>query len=207
MKSSRLALIVLVLLLTSTTCLAADGPAKRLQTIITQLQTSKDTSLIANYVHWDTAFKELPAQQKAMLKVSNAEQLKSFFVRVNKNPKELMMEQLKESLAQMPEEQRTQIQSQLEQVADQAQAVFEEKKQEFLAAEYTVGEAKIEGEKASVVLNAKSGEETRSENIDFILVDGTWYLPSLAKFSPVPEKGGRAPQSAPPTQVPSAATN
>lgn len=169
----------------------ADGqsPEKTLEEILGKIKEAGNASPVVEYVDWDKAFKEAPDTQKSIMKISDANGMKEFYKEVLANPSSVMKKQFESRKASMPESQRTM----LEQTFTRMEAMMKEKEKEMkkkiAGTEYTIGEAKIEGDEAKVSLKQEYDGKSRTEEVTFLKSGDRWMLPAVAMLGG--EKGAR----------------
>jgi len=157
-------------------------PAEVVTEMIAKIKAEKNPAVIANYVHWPTAFKALDPKQKRLLEVNTADELKTYYKNLLNDPRTIILSQLEKHIQDLPEDKQAAIKARLSGIADQASSEFQKKKNKFLDSDYTVGESKISGDAASVEIFTNSQGEKKSESLSLIKVDNRWYLPSVDKL-------------------------
>ena len=87
----------------------AESPTDVVKTALDATKNSGSPAEMLNYIHWQSVFDKLPAEQRASFKATTPEELKRFYQKSFEDPTELIQSQL----SKIPPEQRAAAEQQL----------------------------------------------------------------------------------------------
>jgi hypothetical protein len=186
---TRIARAVIILLCVSlTVCFTALGqgstgpgtsPDKTLTSLVQRLKATKDPLVILDYVHWPTAFKNMPDHERQAIKINSADELKGYFQRLFQNPDSMLNDQISSKFPGMSDDKRKELQE----TAVRMAAVMKDQRQrmqERLAkTEYQIGKVEAAGDNATVELISMLDGQTKISKVKLEKVGNAWYLPSV----------------------------
>lgn len=163
-----------------------ETPEQTLNKILSEIKSTGSTSPVVNYVDWDKAFENLSEDRKKIIAVSTAEEMKSYYESVLKDPLVVMEKQYQNKIASLAPEQKPVF----EQNFIRLKSVLEKKSKEMQTriseSEYEVGKAQITGNKALISLKRTYIGKTLEENVTLEKFGDKWLLPAVNSLS-----GGR----------------
>ena len=155
------------------------SPDQSLSNLVQRLKATKDPLVILDFVHWPTAFKNMPARERQAIRVSSEADLKSHFQKLFQNPDGFLKDQLSAKFPGLSEEKRKEIEhSQARLVAamkDQRQRMQER----LSKTDYQIGKVDANGNNANIELISMLEGETKISKVKLERVGSTWYLPSV----------------------------
>lgn len=175
----------------------AETPEEVLQTIVDKIKQNSNPSPVVDYVDWNEAFKNAPAEQKQAMRITSPQQMKQVYKKMLQNPAATMKEQLEQRLEEIPAEQRPMMQqsvASLERLMKEKEKEIKERIQETT---YKIGEAVIEGNTARVKVSQTYKGETKQEEVKLVKSGDRWLLPSVGAMEGPPQQqpaGSMAPQ-------------
>ena len=163
----------------SFTANAANDPTDTVKAAIEAIKQTGDPAAMIEYVHWDTAFADLPAEQKKSMKVSSGAELKNFFLQFFKDPSIMIKPKIEEMKAKVPAEKQAQFEQQMLALTTTMQQKLAEAKEKLKTIQYEIGKATVVGDSASVPLTSTIDGKSSTKELKLINIDGKWYFPSL----------------------------
>lgn len=172
---------------------AADSPKETVEAMVSKLKESGSPAAIVDFVHWQSAFETVDAQQRQIRNVNSPEQLRKQYLDLFNNPNAIFREQMDRMKAQMPPEQQQMVEAQMAQAETMLQTMMTDMKAKLAKTEFSIGEVKEEGDSATVELLTTSDGESESNTLKMIKVEDKWYLATLDSLD------GQAPTPGAPT--------
>ena len=172
---------------------AITKPEEAVQEMVTKLKQAGDYAVLLDYVHWETAFTQMSAQEKQALQAQNPSQLKTVVKEFLISPKKAILSKVGKDMEALPSEQKEMMTKMLTQQAEQIQTERAKRNQEIKRTEFKVGNAKVNGSRASVEVTELLDGQSKTRNIDLVLIANRWWLPSSdfaqKKQAPAPAVG------------------
>ncbi|RMG39690.1 MAG: DUF4878 domain-containing protein [Candidatus Dadabacteria bacterium] len=176
MKKIIMALgLIVSMLFYSGTLLAEKSPSDTFKEMVARVKKEGRPSVMLDYVHWDSAFKELSAQEKQQLGVNNSKEFKAYLSGIFDNPRKFVTERMGSYLNQMPPEQREAMVNQMVAGMEKESAKM---KKEMMESTFKILDEKTDGDRATLTVQTKSADKTETEKIHMVQVGGKWYLSS-----------------------------
>lgn len=165
---------------------AADTPESVLEEILKNIKSTGEVSSSLDYVSWEDAFKDMGEEEKQVMDVSSAEDLKNKMKEVLSNPSSFLEKQMTAKLGEVPKEQQAMMQSMLAGMKGMIDQKINEAKTRALQSEYKVGKAKINGDRAQVPVTASYQGKSDTRDVDMVKRNDKWLLTS---FKSTPANG------------------
>lgn len=169
------------------------APDVMVREVVAEIKATGNPAVIVEHVDWPEAFKSMPDPDKYQLKISNPDEMKSFFREMLTSPSAAMRKSMTERLASLPAEKQEEAKLAIEKMSERLLAREAELKQRIKDTEYTVSDPKVQGDKATVVLAQSYKGEKSEEKIELRKKNGEWMLPSMkmggATAAPKPAAG------------------
>jgi len=192
--------IVLICLLfvslnTPSVALAQDSsPVSAEETVLkmmSELKESKNPSVMLNYVYWPQAFANFPAEQRAKLQISNAEELKSHFKAIIEDPGTFMREQLVNHAQDLPEEHRAAAVESMKSMVDEMESHNEVMRKNMGLATYQARTLRMDEVSALIELRTTLGDSTDIDQVELVKIEDNWYLPTVVFIQTQARSAGR----------------
>ena len=158
---------------------AANDPIDTVKAAIEAIKQTGDPAAMIEFVHWDTAFAGLPADQKKSMKVNSGAELKNFFIQFFKDPSIMIKPKIEEMKAKVPADKQAQFEQQMLALSATMQQKLAEAKEKLKSIQYEIGKATVTGDLASVPLTSTIDGKSSTKDLKLINIDGKWYFPSL----------------------------
>lgn len=182
-------LLLLLTLFLSLNCWAADAPEARVEAMVTRVKQEKSMQPTLDFVHWDTAFKELGAEEKQMFGVTSPDELKLKLSGFLKDPSLFIKQQLKVQLGvqNLPAEQLQMFESILESQIAGIKSQMDAEVSRMINSKHVIHGSNITGNQATVDVEFISATDTSRDNLNLDLIDGQWWisLKELQNKSPI----------------------
>lgn len=154
------------------------SPKEVVRSFVNEYNQSLSPAVMVNYVHWPTAFNNLTSSQQSAIKVTNPEEFKAYITNTLKDPIQTVRKVVRAKMDTLTPEQRARLEQSLEQQIQQLEQQRQQLQEKMKNAVITVGEATIEGDKASVPVSTEFEGENKQETVQLERIDGRWYLQS-----------------------------
>ena len=178
-------LVSLVLFFLIVSSVSAEiAPDVMVREVLAKIKESGNPAEIVNHVDWPEAFKTMPEQDKLQLKIKNPDEMREFFRQMLADPSATMKRNMMERVALLPADKQEEAKAAIEQMSEKMNAREAELKQRIKETEYTVGEAKVQGDTATVMLAQSYKGEKSEEKIELRKKNGEWMLPSVRMGQP-----------------------
>lgn len=192
MKKLTAFIISALALLVFTTGANAQGatPEETVREVINEMKKAGGPEAMMKYIHWDSALNSMPEAERNELGITSADDLKSFYQTMFTDPTAFMKRRMHKEYSQMTEEQKALIDKQLSQMTGIMKSKIEEQKEKMAKTKFTVGEADISGESATVVVESSLDGQTKQSPVNLIKVDGKWLFPGFQMVNNKPAQAG-----------------
>jgi len=175
---------IMFLTLLSPVFALADSPEATVTEAIAAVKKTGSPASVLEYVHWESAFKDLSAEQRTAMKVNSPPELKAFYAKALSNPETLVDEQIARLGSSVPPEQKQFLLVQMEQLKTQMRQKMKEQEKKIMDASYQVVGTDIKGDTAVVnVQSTMPGEAPTQHKLNLVNVEGKWLLAGLTNFS------------------------
>ena len=199
---------VLATLIAFGSALAETSPRDLVIDITKQMKEAEGPAPMLKFVHWPSVYKQLEQSgHLAKANISSPDQLKAFYEMFFSDPETFLRQQMMARMKDVPEDQKELMKTRVDGLVQQLAAKMKESRRQLADTAFEVGEATIEGHKASVPLTVtKPGKEPEIEIVELRRIDNQWFLPSLIgegkKAAPAAEPAGaESQQPASPTHA------
>ena len=81
---------LLPLFFAATVCVAQGGAKQLVEEIVNRLKETGNAAVVLDYVHWPTAFENLPVSDRRLMEISSAEEFRSYVNGMVTNPQEFV---------------------------------------------------------------------------------------------------------------------
>jgi hypothetical protein len=186
MKSQTIKILLgslMVMLWLSAPCIAtpftnSQTPSTRADEMLKKIRSAQNLQPALSYVHWDTAYQQLNASQRALLQVNSAALLKQRASEILKNPniflrKQIQMQMGLDSLQGM---QANVVETMIDSQVPILKAGIDSEIQKILRYPYHIAEQKVLGSKAGVLVKYGSPSEAKELVLHYVLINGEWWL-------------------------------
>lgn len=158
---------------------AESDPRALVQRIVNDMKEERSPSVILAYVHWPTAYADLPVAERTRMRVSSPEGMRRYFERFFTDPRAF----LQEDLANRPGLTASEREDAAEEIEKVVELMTEKQgdiRRRIERTTYQVEEPRITGNRALVQLVSSLDGVTHREPIALVRINGDWYLPSPA---------------------------
>jgi len=147
--------------------------------MIGRLKSERDPAVLLEYVHWDTAFRNFPEDQRREIQVSNPAEFRGYFEGFFRDPADFVQRQMQSRMSGMSSDQKQMLEAQFKQLANQMLDKRRRMDEKMSRAEYRIGEVEVEGNAATVELITTLDGQTRAQTLPLELINGRWFLPTM----------------------------
>ncbi len=171
-------LLILITLCLSLNCWAADAPEARIEAMITRVKQEKSMQPTLDFVHWETAFRELGEQEKQMFNVTSPDELKLKLSGFLKDPSLFIKQQLKIQLGaqNLPAEQMQMFESIMESQISGIKTQMDSEISRMINSKHVIHGSNILSNQATVDLEFISATESSRDNINLVLIEDQWWI-------------------------------
>ncbi len=168
----------LIILFVSFNCFASDNPEARVEAMITRVKQEKSMQPTLDFVHWETAFKELGAEEKKMFGVTSPDELKLKLSGFLRDPSLFIKQQLKIQLGaqNLPPEQMQMFESIMESQISGIKQQMDSEISRLINSQHVIHGSNIIGNLATVDVEFISPTATSRDNLNLHLVDDQWWI-------------------------------
>lgn len=183
---------ILFVLFAYSIAFAAPSPEKKVDEIFNRIKKEKSYGVMAEYVHWETEFKRMPAEQKAAMGINSPEELKSKMKGLMTDPKAAMKKEMntRMNLSSLPPEQQKMIAAMMEKQLDGMTSKMDKSLNDLESTSYKILDTKVDGNIAKIDMEVTSPTETKKEKVELEMIEGDWYvsLKDMNKNSPAMQR-------------------
>jgi len=159
--------------------------------MMSELKESKNPSVMLNYVYWPQAFANFPAEHRARLQISSAEELKSHFKAIIEDPGTFMREQLVNHAHDLPEEHRAAAVKSMKSMVDEMESHHEVMRKNMRLADYQARTLRMDEGSALIELRTTLGDRTDIDQVELVKIANDWYLPTVVFIQTQARSSGR----------------
>ena len=149
--------------------------------IIRKMKEAEGPGPMLEFVHWPTVFSKL--KESGHLKkidVSSPEQLQKFYEVFFNDPEAFFRKQMNARIKDLPDEQKQVVKARVDSLVRQLAAKMRNSRAQIKDTTFTVGDATIEGDAATIPLEVvKPDGSKKTEIVELRKIEGKWYLPSM----------------------------
>ena len=157
----------------------AEGPKEIVESVVEQMKSQRSPTPILDHVHWPTAYKSFPAEEKRAMNVESPEELKAHMKSVMANPKDFMKKQMNTRIGGMPKQQQDMMKQMMTNMMSQMDAQISEMRRKIGETEYQISNEQINGSAASVDIAANLDGKVRNTTVQMEKIEGRWYFPTI----------------------------
>lgn len=162
---------------------AADNPKQLVVEMLDRFQEEKSFAAMLDYVHWQTAWANFPAQDKKRMSVNSPEEFRSYFEAFFNDPGEFAK---KHMLPNMPKTNSLNAEQQQKRLLEFTSR-FEKKqklmKENIEKTKYSIGKVDQQGDVATVEIVSTLNGKTENQSLPLERINGKWYLPTMKILS------------------------
>lgn len=196
MKQLLIAGLALILVIPAC-ALAEDGPHETMENIVASLKKTPGIAGIADFVHWETAFNEVPAPQRQEMGITSAQELRKFYIEAQSDPGAIIRRQMKQR--GVPPQQADVLEQQIAALSQNLKQRMQQQHERVMRTKFEIGDTEIHGDEAKIALTTTLDGKSKEDVVTLKNYDGHWLLPGLSFLEP--EKS-----AAPTSQGPAAST-
>jgi len=180
---SRKLLIFSCLYFNSLAFVWAESPEQAFQGVVDKMKASRDASVLADFVHWPSAFATVSPKQRVMLGVNDPKEFAKYYKSLLSDPASVLREQMTRYASALPADQQEVLKARMEPMVKKAAGKFEGLLSSVESSEFRIKKSEIEGDSATVSFLRVSGVDEIEEKVDMIKVGDRWLITSPAAFS------------------------
>ena len=172
---------------------SSDGPSatpdKSLSNLVQRLKATKDPLVILDFVHWPTAFRNMPERERQGIRVSSPEDLKAHFQKLFQNPDGFLKDQLSAKFPGLSDEKRREIERNQGRLVAAMKDQRQRMQERLARTDYQIGKVEANGNNSTIELVSVLEGETKISKVKLERVGNAWYLPSV-RFVQDQKSGG-----------------
>ncbi len=189
----RLFAAALILFLVPVSAAAEMSPGETMEKIISSLKANPGIAGIADYVHWETAYKQMPSSQLQEMGISSATDLKKFYIDAQTDPGSIIRRQMKQR--GLPPQQAQMMEQQIAMLSENLKKRMAEQHEKLMRTKFDIGEAAINGAEAKIPLTTSLDGTEKQDTVTLRKYGSEWLLPGLSFLDST--QGSAAPTGAP----------
>ena len=193
---ARIVSTVVVVMLFGPSIAFAQSPVEITQEIIKQLKETQTMDAAIEHIDWEGAYEQLPEEQKKVMKLKSAEDVKESELRNFQSDGPDALDALNKALAAATGDERKRLESMKDRLTESLARQEADNRTAFIRIGYKIGKSSIDGDKATVeLIKTLEGGKKEFDNLEFRKINGSWKLKSAAAFNPAPGWGGKTGSS------------
>lgn len=158
---------------------SAGGPAALVTEMVVKIKALRNSSPVVEYVHWDTAFERLSEAERSARGFRSSAEMRDYYFRMLSDPERFARQEVAVRASIVPPEKRAELDRAFERSLEEIRASTAAIREQFQQMQFDVGEERIDGDTAQVMVATTLGGETNRGQVELIRKDGRWYLPSI----------------------------
>jgi hypothetical protein len=179
--SSRLAITLFVLSLSSSAF--ALTPEETVKEIVEKIKSAGTPAPIVEYVDWESAFSGIPQEQRSMMKLASAQEMKVAYTKVINDPVAAIKERMEAQIATLPADKQAEAKEKVKMMEQSINKQKAEMTDRIKQTEYQVGKADVKGDTATVNLVQDFKGDKKEQQVKLIKKGDAWLLASQEMFS------------------------
>ncbi|MCB0346393.1 MAG: hypothetical protein KDD66_14835 [Bdellovibrionales bacterium] len=186
----RIFAAILILFILPSAAAAEMTPAQTLEKIVASLKANPGIAGIADFVHWQTAFEQMPAPQLKEMGISSPEDLKKFYIEAQNDPGAIIRRQMKQR--GLPAEQAQMMEQHIAAMSTQLKQRMDEQHTKIKRTTFEIGEASVNGSEAKIPLTTSVDGKQKEDVVTLRKYGNEWLLPGLAFLESTGDKAAAA---------------
>ena len=174
-----LALMALSFFISISPAAAEVGPKETVEIVLQQIKQKGGPAGMMDYVHWDSAYNNLPEIEKKNFNVQSSSELKELYKVMFENPDLFMKQQMRKRFGNLEPNQKAAFETQLDQMANMMKEKIKEQKDKMARTNFTIGDVDVEGDNATVKVTSALDGKTKQTDVKLVKIDGKWLFPGF----------------------------
>ena len=149
-------------------------PTQTVLSLIQELKTSEDPTVVLKYVAWDAAFEKLAPNQKSALGIDSPESLRKYYLEFYTNPNLVFIRDIKKRLENFPPQKREELRKFI--LTQEGVSVPPQRYTRVQDQYFEIVSEKVENATAEVELSISEKGEYFRLTLFLVPVEGRWLL-------------------------------
>jgi len=158
---------------------ANNSPAALVTEMVVKIKALRSSAPVVEYVDWDIAFERAPEAERNARGFRSSAEMRDYYFRLLSDPERFARQEVASRAALVPPEKRAELEQALQNSLEDIRAANDKMREQLRQIQFDVGEEKITGDTASVMVSTTLNGETSSGPVELIRKNGRWYLPSI----------------------------
>ena len=155
-------------------------PKAIVEEMVTRLKASGDATVVLDYVHWPTAFANLPLNERRLMEISSPEELREYVKSMVSNPQEFVRKEFASRMQNVAPKDRETAKHDMEITVAKIQEQKTQIQKSISRTEYKIGEPdQTSDTNVTIPIIASLDGQTKTSSVALQQIEGKWYLPAM----------------------------